>query len=87
MTELCALCQEPVAPGEQTRPIGTPQGMAKMHQECGLREVTGGIGHLIAHEHWCLEKHDPDAGLTYRQSAKLAWAYFQTVGTVSPEGQ
>jgi hypothetical protein len=46
------------------------------HRECGLREVLGGIGHNIAHEYWCLQKHDPDAGYTYRESAQMVYAIF-----------
>ena len=76
----CVLCREPITLREQTRPIGTPHGMRKMHTECSLREVMGGIGHLIAHQHWCVERHDPDAGLTYRQSAQLCWTYVEAVG-------
>jgi hypothetical protein len=47
-----------------------------------LREVLGGIGHLIDHEHYCLVMHDPDAGLTYRESAKLVatWVEIKGVG-------
>lgn len=41
------------------------------HQECALRIVLGGIGHLANHEHWCRTEHDPDAGLSYRESARL----------------
>lgn len=51
-----------------------------VHRTCQLREVTGGIGHLIAHEYWCLQKHDPDAGLTMRQSGLLVDAYVSIVG-------
>lgn len=45
------------------------------HRECMLRAVVGGIGHLIAHEYWCLQKGDPDAGLDYQQSARLVDLY------------
>lgn len=51
-----------------------------MHRECALRSVMGGIGHLIAHDYWCIERHDPDAGLTYRQSALLVDAFVMVVG-------
>jgi len=40
----------------------------------------GGIGHLIAHNYWCVQKGDPDAGLTYYQSAKLAAEYINMIG-------
>jgi hypothetical protein len=45
-----------------------------------LREVMGGIGHHIAHEYWCTQHHDPDAGLTRRQSSLLVDAYLNVVG-------
>lgn len=70
----CELCGEPVLVPAPVRPLIA-------HRECLLREVVGGIGHLIAHDYWCTERHDPDAGLTYRQSAKLVDAYVATVGT------
>ena len=54
------------------------------HRECLLREVTGGIGHLIAHEWWCpggkSGRDDPDAGLSRRQSALLVDAWVRIVG-------
>ena len=58
------------------------EGVVTMHahRECLLRSVVGGIGHLIAHEYWCVQRSDPDAGLTYRQSAKLVDAYVCAVG-------
>ncbi len=68
MTKLCMLCEEPLLRGEQTRPANSVQWM---HAECGLRSALGGIGHLLAHEYWCDQHHDPDAGLTFRQSALM----------------
>lgn len=50
------------------------------HRQCMLREVSGGIGHHIAHPYWCEQMHDPDAGLTRRQSALLADLYVALVG-------
>lgn len=61
-------------------PIYTPEGPKKVHRSCMLREVLGGIGHLIAHEYWCEQKHDPDAGLTRRQSALLVRHFYSIVG-------
>jgi hypothetical protein len=76
----CLWCDEPldddVAPGV----VYTPEGPRHQHVECALREVMGGIGHLIAHEYWCIERHDPDAGLTRRQSALLCNLYVRIVG-------
>jgi hypothetical protein len=59
-----------------------------MHDDCALRQVLGGIGHLVAHEYWCVQHGDPDAGLTYRQSALLVYQWTQIVGvdSVTPGG-
>lgn len=75
---LCPMCQEPAV--RDTRSIYTEQGQLQAHRACLLRDVLGGIGHLIAHEYWCLQHNDPDAGLTYRQSARLVDAYSEIVG-------
>lgn len=40
-----------------------------VHRECMLRSVMGGIGHLEDHDFWCEQMHDPDGGLSYRESA------------------
>jgi hypothetical protein len=69
----CILCDEPVFGRSAAR-------NQWMHRECALREVTGGIGHLIAHDYWCIERKDPDAGLTYRQSALLVDEFVVVVG-------
>jgi hypothetical protein len=67
----CLLCHEPL----------TPRDDETIHRECSLRSVMGGIGHLIAHDYWCGEpRHDPDAGLTYRQSALLVDEFVAVVG-------
>lgn len=75
MAEICELCDEPIyGQKADVRPLIA-------HNHCLLRETMGGIGHLIAHEYWCgAPRHDPDAGLTYQQSALLVLAYVQTVG-------
>lgn len=39
------------------------------HRECMLRDVLGGIGHLLDHDEWCIRRGDPDAGFSYRESA------------------
>lgn len=51
------------------------------HRECTLREVMGGIGHLRDHAYWCLERHDPDGGLSRRESARLVWQWVTLHGT------
>lgn len=60
---------------EDTCPLcATPQTLGRIddpHRACSLRSALGGIGHLLAHDYWCTQRHDPDAGLTYRQSALL----------------
>jgi len=75
----CPLCGEIVV--RDSRPLGTREGIVQAHRECMLRDVMGGIGHLIAHEYWCGEpRNDPDAGLTRHQSARLVDAYLHIVG-------
>jgi hypothetical protein len=72
---ICQLCGEPVEPGSEAPVVGT-----LMHSECGLRMALGGIGHLIDHAYWCLEKHDPDGGLSYRDSALMVATWVQLNG-------
>lgn len=60
----CILCSEPI---ESLNVVRIWPGFA--HQECGLREVLGGIGHHEDHSYWCLNVGDPDGGRSYRQSA------------------
>lgn len=50
------------------------------HQECALRMVLGGIGHLTNHEFWCNHMKDPDGGLSYRQSAVFADRWIRLKG-------
>jgi hypothetical protein len=82
----CLFCDEPMTLADKP---GLAVGVMResgptveyAHRECQLREVMGGIGHLIAHEFWCgAPRHDPDAGLTYRQSALLVNAWVTIVG-------
>lgn len=61
----CTLCKTPMGSEESVN------SQEPMHWECVLRAVMGGIGHLLDHEHFCLSKNDPDAGLDYRTSAAL----------------
>lgn len=46
------------------------------HRECSLRVVMGGIGHLVDHAKYCRGPLGTDAGLSYRQSARLVWRHF-----------
>lgn len=65
---LCGLCEEPLTPADDVRPLGgVPSGRA--HRECLLRSVMGGIGHHENHLMWCIERGDPDGGRSYRASA------------------
>jgi hypothetical protein len=76
----CVLCDDPL--------FGPSVSTAQpMHRECGLRSTIGGIGHLIAHDYWCTERHDPDAGLTYRQSALLVDTFVAVVGVEEAVGR
>lgn len=71
---LCAYCDEPVL-GSQAL---TASHLA--HRECGIRDVVGGIGHLMCHEHWCVRMRDPDAGRSYRASALLVASWVSEYG-------
>ena len=83
---VCPLCDEPVWGDAANAPLYTEDGARTVHWQCMLRQVVGGIGHLVAHEHWCgAPRHDPDAGLTYRQSALLTAAWVRIVGTEPTE--
>lgn len=73
----CVLCDETIAKHDAWQPLNREQ---VVHHECQLRGVVGGIGHQLAHEWWCLVKRDPDAGLTYRQSAQMVMALIDVVG-------
>jgi hypothetical protein len=87
----CLFCDEPMTLADKP---GLPIGVMResgptveyAHRECQLREVMGGIGHLIAHSLWCVQRHDPDAGLTFRQSAQLVDAYVRVVGHEGVDG-
>lgn len=68
----CLLCGEPVAETLPASIASFEDGEfveRVVHQECMLRSVTGGIGHLENHAYWCVQMHDPDGGRSYRQSA------------------
>lgn len=77
--EKCIFCEEDILPNEKTShgSIFDHTGKSRLsHVECGYRSAVGGIGHLLDHAKWCSgPDSDPDAGLTYRQSSKLVWAY------------
>lgn len=70
--ESCMYCQEPFEEGDNGAIM--PNGFAQ-HRECGLRSVWGGIGHLVDHVRYCNGEYGPDAGLSYRASARLVWRH------------
>jgi len=78
--EICVLCNEPGPDLYRGTEVNSPEGVRHAHAACLLRMAIGGIGHLIAHNYWCVQKGDPDAGLTYYQSAKLAAEYINMIG-------
>jgi hypothetical protein len=84
----CELCEEQIAEGDQGsfmggwrwgtgEPAERVGVKSPVHRECSLRAVLGGIGHLTDHVGWCTELHDPDGGMSYRQSAIAVWAWVQ----------
>ena len=66
----CLLCEEPIADTDQ----GSYLGIDPVHRECALRSVIGGWGHHVNHHYWCIQMHDPDGGLSYRESARRVWS-------------
>jgi hypothetical protein len=65
---VCGYCREEVE-ADYVPPGGAMQAMLDgepAHNECSLRSALGGIGHLWNHQYWCMERRDPDAGLSYR---------------------
>jgi hypothetical protein len=75
MWPTCQICLEDLT---ETDLSDSEQTFA--HRECLLRDALGGIGHVIAHDLWCVLRHDPDAGFTYRESALLVAATVQVLG-------
>jgi hypothetical protein len=59
-------------------------GQTLAHRECLLRSVMGGIGHLTDHWHWCVAMHDPDGGMSYRQSAIAVDHWIRMHGSAGP---
>ena len=88
MPEDCLHCGEPIDGDMAQGVIHTVEGPRHAHYQCALREVVGGIGHLIAHDYWCTGRHDPDAGLTRRKSALLVaeWVRIKGVDEAARRG-
>jgi hypothetical protein len=85
VTDGCGLCNEPIEYGENERdmPFIRADGTAKLtrvHTECILRSVVGGIGHHLDHDYWCKQMHDPDGGRSLRQSAREVAALIREKG-------
>jgi hypothetical protein len=72
--EHCGFCEEPIEAGDRGLFVYTTQREVPAHRECSFRQVVGGIGHHEDHDFWCSSMRDPDAGLSYRQSALRVWA-------------
>lgn len=83
VNHLCIYCGERVRHDDSVgQPIMNERGVWVFpHRECALRQVLGGIGHIRDHAYWCGKMHDPDAGLGYRQSARLVWQWVVANGT------
>lgn len=64
---ICFHCKEEILPNEDRADIIYMDA----HRECALRNVLGGIGHILDHAHFCTGPLGPDAGLDYRTSALL----------------
>ena len=71
----CILCETPVQEGDRGNFMGSEKGLVPAHRECSMRSVLGGIGHHEDHQLWCLQRHDPDGGRSYRQSALEVWEW------------
>lgn len=72
----CQMCDKPLIDDGDS----WIDGAGPYHRQCALRNVIGGIGHLLDHEHFCVVMGDPDAGLDYRTSALLVDVYVRIVG-------
>jgi len=73
---ICAFCGEPLLPDEDRADIITLDA----HRECALRNVMGGIGHLLDHAHFCGGELGPDAGLDRRTSSLLVDVWIHRLG-------
>lgn len=68
----CQLCDERVRLYERAPDV------RGAHRECMLRACLGGIGHIRDHDFWCGVVGDPDAGLSFRESAREVAIWWQT---------
>jgi len=79
----CPLCQTQIDPAADNVPIQMLDGIRHAHRECMMRNVMGGIGHLTNHAYWCTQMHDPDGGMTPRESALAVDAWIEAHGVVA----
>lgn len=85
MTDVCGYCNEKVD-ADYAPPNGAEQASLAgrlAHNECALRCVLGGIGHLTNHRYWCLVVGDCDAGLSYRASGLMVFEWVKDNGTLA----
>jgi hypothetical protein len=83
MSDECLLCGEVVQETDERaegRWFDMDGVSHKVHRECALREVLGGIGHLTDHNYWCVVKGDPNGGVSYRESAKAVDSWVRQNG-------
>lgn len=80
---ICIWCDEPVAPGEHRDFYGVLDGrtvkQVASHWECGARSIIGSVGHqqgLCSCDGGPGTLDDPP-GMTKRQAAQAAFAYFK----------
>jgi hypothetical protein len=76
---ICVHCNEPILFKEDRADILNMDS----HNECSLRTVLGGIGHLLDHAHFCHGELGPDAGLDYRTSALMVEIWITRKGEKS----
>lgn len=86
LNDYCLLCGEEVTSTDERAQgawMDETGQRRKVHRECALRNVLGGIGHIEDHQTWCREMRDPDGGRTYRQSAIEVDAWVREHGVPS----
>jgi hypothetical protein len=82
----CCMCLEVVDEGDCGTFTRLNGDLKPLHRECGMREVLGGIGHLMDHHTWCQIVGDPDAGRSYRESALEVWEWTRQHVITGTEG-
>lgn len=73
----CLLCKEPILPFDDARDFADG---SKVHAECGLRNVLGGIEHLTAPAGHPTGSCYDGSTLSYRESARQAMVWFKEHG-------